>query len=99
MADTLDRADTKWGACPYCGDDMIEGGSFDMEADQVWQKVSCLRCHSRWYEVYGAVSRERCFGEDPFPDPDPACNHDDESMIVTVAICEACGETLDARGI
>ena len=38
--------------CPFCSSDQIEGGSFDYEGAQVWQKISCLSCGEEWTDVY-----------------------------------------------
>lgn len=45
----LEDADTK---CPFCGCVQCEGGSFDQEANQVWQKISCTDCDEEWTDVY-----------------------------------------------
>ena len=38
--------------CPYCGSEMIEGGSFDTGTGQCWQKIFCKDCEHAWYDVY-----------------------------------------------
>ena len=38
--------------CPVCGSDQIEGGNFDHESGQVWQKMSCNECEGIWTDVY-----------------------------------------------
>lgn len=40
------------GQCPHCGSDHIEGGSWNLDGDQVSQDVHCLDCHKMWADVY-----------------------------------------------
>jgi len=38
--------------CPACGCDDIQGYSWDMECEEVWQPVECNECEYKWTEVY-----------------------------------------------
>ena len=49
LKEYIERGDTR---CPFCSSDQIEGGSFDCEGAQAWQKVSCLSCGEEWTDVY-----------------------------------------------
>lgn len=55
----LKDVDTK---CPFCGSDQTEGSSFDQEANQVWQKISCSDCDQEWVDVY-VLKRVEIWGE------------------------------------
>ena len=45
----LDDGDSK---CPFCGCAHCEGGSFDQEANQVWQILRCTECEESWTDIY-----------------------------------------------
>ena len=38
--------------CPNCKSDNIEGGPFNTESSEAWQKVWCTDCHEEWTDVY-----------------------------------------------
>ena len=38
--------------CPFCGNDQLQGDSFDVEAGECRQEMSCPRCHAEWWDVY-----------------------------------------------
>ena len=42
----------RFGHCPYCDADSIDGGSLDVDGNRVVQAVTCLACHRRWEDVY-----------------------------------------------
>lgn len=44
------------GHCPYCGSDQIEGvGSVEVEGDNAYQDIYCLKCHKSWTDEYKLV--------------------------------------------
>ena len=38
--------------CPFCGCVQCEGSSFDQEANQVWQVLTCTECGENWTDIY-----------------------------------------------
>lgn len=61
--------------CPYCGGTEVEGGSIDVEGASVSQRVCCLNCACRWYDLYeltDVVDDHTTFvlPADPPPTPD-----------------------------
>jgi len=51
--------------CPFCGSIELEGGSQDADGAGIVQKIKCLACGRRWYDVYHlvAVMPDDCEGE------------------------------------
>ena len=39
--------------CPFCGSENISAGFFNGE--QMTQDVSCLDCHSEWYDKFDLI--------------------------------------------
>jgi predicted RNA-binding Zn-ribbon protein involved in translation (DUF1610 family) len=44
--------DTPKDVCPECGCEDIQGDSWEMECEEVWQPVSCNKCGYKWTEIY-----------------------------------------------
>jgi transcription elongation factor Elf1 len=44
--------------CPYCFSEDIEGGFVEIDADQAFQKISCLFCNKEWRDIYSLVDIE-----------------------------------------
>lgn len=38
--------------CPSCGFPHLEGDSVEVETGSAFQKVTCLKCHTSWYDKY-----------------------------------------------
>jgi len=58
--------DEEGGSCPYCGDGDMSSDSFYGESMTVWRKVTCLKCHRAWQDIYTLVecSDEFTFDEE-----------------------------------
>jgi transcription elongation factor Elf1 len=42
----------RFGHCPYCDSESVEGGQLDVDGNHVSQPVACLACHKEWEDVY-----------------------------------------------
>ena len=42
----------RFGHCPYCDSDNIEGGQVDVEGNRAFQAVRCLACDRHWEDEY-----------------------------------------------
>jgi len=42
--------------CPFCRSSELEGGSQDADGPTIVQKIKCLACGRRWYDVYHLVA-------------------------------------------
>jgi transcription elongation factor Elf1 len=49
--------------CPRCGDVSVDGGSFDMNGNEVCQEIYCIACGLRWYDHY-KLNRIEVISED-----------------------------------
>ena len=58
--------------CPYCNDEDIQSGSFDVEGPNAYQEVMCNKCGAGWQDHYKLV------GINNFPDEDFVLEDKDE---------------------
>jgi Zn finger protein HypA/HybF involved in hydrogenase expression len=42
----------KYGHCPYCGSDDIEGGFIEVNDNYCWQPITCNNCEKEWNDLY-----------------------------------------------
>ncbi len=47
------------GECPFCQFDDIQGDSFDVEGNHVYQLMFCLGCETSWNDEYRLVRQDK----------------------------------------
>ena len=54
MAQTKTQHDylKRFGHCPVCDSDDIEGGATDIDGNEACQKVGCNDCSATWIDTY-----------------------------------------------
>ena len=54
--------ETVSGECPFCECDDIQGDSFDVEGNHVYQRMFCLGCEESWDDEYRLVRQANTDG-------------------------------------
>ena len=63
------------GACPLCHSEDIEGHDINVDGNEAWQEVVCLRCGYQWHDIYELKSYLGRDGVEPIGKPVPEATH------------------------